>query len=340
MHPKKLILIAISILASSTISCSTSAQNTAIEENELSNLEFLLDRSKMIFIGQVVGVDYRMSETSSEEEVSLPHTIVTYEIYKTLHGEALGERFSMRFPGGSDGRGRFMRVSGVPLFQVGDEDLLFVSGNGEDGCPLVLCEWGRYRIVAGDTYNTRGVPVQSIDKNQVIARGIPIQDFRSFSYPSPTFDELLENKEVQDLVQMMINAGQSVDDLRRRYEEDAPEQIQVLMHSDEDSTRDDLGDTGTHFNAMNTADDPGWPMAIEQFIAGVSSIAKSTNRAAPDLLIGIDPDAPSSATMTSEPVPPPAPQAGKAALASGAQSPAEAAELEALRNQNFNPVIK
>ena len=335
MHPKKLILIAISILASSTISCSTSAQNTAIEENELSNLEFLLDQSKMVFIGQVVGVDYRMSETSSEEEVSLPHTIVTYEIYKTLHGEALGEFFSMRFPGGSDGRGRFMSVSGVPLFQVGDEDLLFVSGNGEDGCPLVLCEWGRYRILVGDTYNTRGVPVQSIDKNQVIARGMPIQDFRSFSYPSPTFDELLENKEVQDLVQMMINAGQSVDDLRRRYEEDAPEQIHVLMHSDEDSTRDALADTGTH----NTADDPGWPMAIEQFIAGVSSIAKSTNRAALDPLIGIEPDAPFSATMTSEPVPPPAPQAGKV-LPSGAQSPAEAAELEALRNQNFNPVIK
>ena len=149
MHSKKLILIAMSILATSTISCGTLAQDTVIAGNKLSNLELLLDRSRMVFVGQVVGVDYRLSETRFEDEVSLPYTIVTYEIDKILHGAPLGGTYSMRFLGGSDGRGGFMTVSKVPLFQVGDEDLLFVSGNGEDGCPLVLCEWGRYRILGG-----------------------------------------------------------------------------------------------------------------------------------------------------------------------------------------------
>ena len=339
MHPKKLILIAMSILATSTISCGTLAHDTVMEGSKSSNLELLLDRSRMVFVGRVVEVDYRLSETRSEDEASLPYTIVTYEIDKILHGAPLGETFSMRFLGGSDGRGGFMTASNAPLFQVGDEDLLFVSGNGEDGCPLVLCESGRYRVLGGRIYNSRGVPVQSIDNTQAIARGVPAKEFRSFSYPSPSFDALLENEEVQELVQQMKNAGLSLDDLRSRYEKDAPAQIEVLMHFDEDSARADSGDAGTRLDSQDTADSREWPMAVEQFMVGVSSIAHSKNRTVPDPLESIDPEAPFYASLPLESVAPPGPQAGTAQTAE-AQSSEEIAELEALRKQDFNPVIK
>ena len=126
MRPKKLFMMATTILASATISCSTLAHTPAIEGNALTDLESLVDQSSLIFVGHVVEVDYRMSEPRSNDEMSLPHTIVTYEIDKILYGEPVGDFFAMRFEGGSDSRGGFMHVSNVPLFQVGDEDLLFI----------------------------------------------------------------------------------------------------------------------------------------------------------------------------------------------------------------------
>ena len=168
---------------------------------------------------------------------------------------------------------------------------------------------------------------------------MPAKEFRSFSYPSPSFDALLENEEVQELVQRMRNAGLSLDDLRSRYEKDAPAQIEVLMHFDEDSARADSGDAGTRLDSRDTADSREWPMAVEQFIVGVSSIGNSKNRAAPYPLESIDPEAPFYAGMPLEAVAPPEPQAREAQTAE-AQSPEEIAELEALRNQDFNPVIK
>ena len=339
MRPRNLILVAISILASTTILCNSSAHTIDMEGSKFSNLELLLDRSKMVFVGRVVRVDFSMSETHSKNEVSLPHTFVTYQIKETIHGKPFGGTFSMRFLGGPDGRGEFLMVSNVPLFQVGDEDLLFVSSNGEDGCPLVLCEWGRYRILGGRTYNARGVPVQKIDETHVIARGMPIQEFQKFSYPSPTFDNLLKNEEFLDMIQLLQHEGQPVDHLRRRYENGTPDQIQLLLHVSHVPTKPDLGNTDIHFDTTHTAEDPGPPIAIEQFIATVSSIAKSKNRAAQDPLRSIDTDGPFFAAIRSKRVEPPAPQTQKASAAKP-QSPEEAAESEALRIQNFNPVVK
>ena len=340
MQPTNLFMTAATIVAGATMSCSALAHTAAMEGNDLTDLESLVDQSSLIFVGYVVEVDYRMSQPRSKDEVSLPHTIVTYEIDETLYGEPVGDFFAMRFEGGSDGRGGFLHVSNVPLFQVGDEDLLFVSGNGEDGCPLVMCEWGRYRISNGDTYNTRGVPVQSIDNNDhVVARGLPMTEFRSFSYPSPTFDGLLENREFQDRVRMLTDAGISVDDLRRQYEEDSPARIEVLLHLTESSTANAPEDVGTRFDDLNTANDSVFPMAVGQFMAGVSDIVNSKNRAAPDTLVSIDPDATFFSSMAAVPMAPPTPQPGTTP-APGPQSPAEADELEILRSQNFNPVIK
>jgi hypothetical protein len=40
-----------------------------------------------------------------------------------------------------------LRVDGSPHFAVGDEDILFVRGNGQQFTPLVAMEYGRYRVM-------------------------------------------------------------------------------------------------------------------------------------------------------------------------------------------------
>jgi hypothetical protein len=60
-----------------------------------------------------------------------------------------------------------LRVEGAPQFKVGDEDILFVHGNGQQFTPLVAMEYGRFPVkheaVTGNAYVTRagGAPLYS-----------------------------------------------------------------------------------------------------------------------------------------------------------------------------------
>lgn len=130
----------------------------------------------------------------------------------------------MRFQGGSDGQGGFVEVSGVPLLQPGEQDLLFVRNNGEKGCPLVDCERGRFRILKDAVYNTHGAPVRSVSEARIVARGAPPEEFRRFRYPAPQFDELIKNPEVK---RKLKEQNISPDDARKRYESEAPKEIEV-----------------------------------------------------------------------------------------------------------------
>lgn len=49
-----------------------------------------------------------------------------------------------------------MLVSHVPLFDVGDEDVLFVKNNTKSACPLVGCADGRMRIIDSKMYDEEG----------------------------------------------------------------------------------------------------------------------------------------------------------------------------------------
>lgn len=48
--------------------------------------------------------------------------------------------------GGRIGK-EFMRIDGAPRFKVGDEDILFVSGNGHTAYPLFALMHGRYPVM-------------------------------------------------------------------------------------------------------------------------------------------------------------------------------------------------
>jgi hypothetical protein len=71
-----------------------------------------------------------------------------------------------------------MRVDGAPKFTAGDEDILFIHGNGKQFNPLVAMMYGRYPILqeagSGREYVARsnGVPLhseQEVDKPMVAA---------------------------------------------------------------------------------------------------------------------------------------------------------------------------
>lgn len=214
------------------------AGGTAVAHNPMGGekagqLTTLAEQSNLVFTGRVAKVEYRNIESSGKEEGALPHTFVTYQIDNVLRGRAPGKTFTMAFIGGSDGMGHFLEANGVPTFEAGDRDILFVSGNGSEGsCPLVQCEYGRFRVHENGVFNTKGAPVRAVLGSNVIARGVPPRAFRTFSYPAPAFDDLMRNPEVKE---MLSKQGMSMDEARARYEKEAPKQI-TLMADTPDST--------------------------------------------------------------------------------------------------------
>ena len=120
----------------------------------------LIKEAELIFEGVVTAVEYRMSDVATPDHVALPHTFVTFEIEQTLKGGAAhGRSITLRFQGGPDDKGNAMMVSGVPLFDVGNRDVLFVRGNGEQLCPLVGWDQGRFRVIGGLVFTDNGQEV-------------------------------------------------------------------------------------------------------------------------------------------------------------------------------------
>jgi len=120
----------------------------------------LISDAEFIYEGVVTAVDYRMSDVATSEHVALPHTFVTFEVERTFKGRAAnGQSITLRFEGGPDGADRVMMVPGMPLFDVGDRDILFVRANGETPCPLVGWAQGRFRLINDSVYTDVGQEV-------------------------------------------------------------------------------------------------------------------------------------------------------------------------------------
>jgi len=115
-----------------------------------------LNDASFVFQGRVERVEYRGSDTDAAHPRSIPHTFVTYRIDRLLRGRVPGATVTLRFIGGVDPQGNILRPSVVPLFDVGDEDILLVTGNGRDACPLAGCAAGRFRLIGGRVYSDGG----------------------------------------------------------------------------------------------------------------------------------------------------------------------------------------
>jgi hypothetical protein len=118
--------------------------------------EKLLSQADLVFAGKVVDVQYKDSTDA------IPFTFVTYEIGDTIAGRADGSQITLRFIGGRQQKGevtRFLKVSELPEFRVGDSDVVFARKNGTSVCPLVSCADGRFRNRDGVLVNNDGFAV-------------------------------------------------------------------------------------------------------------------------------------------------------------------------------------
>lgn len=126
--------------------------------------------AKFIFKGRVTNIEYRNSEPVPltdpntgeqifdsngnplyEDGTNIPHTFVTFQIeqvYKKSRSQAEDE-LTLRLLGGQSqsDTSEYLMVSDIPLFDVNDRDILFVTGNTESSCPLYRWLSGRFRIL-------------------------------------------------------------------------------------------------------------------------------------------------------------------------------------------------
>ena len=90
----------------------------------------IVTKSQIIAYGRVVEVVPELSDDRKRIE-----TIVTFEVGTYLKG-GRGESLTFRVPGGQIGRYRSVMI-GAPLFQEGDEAVLFLTQR-EDGMPRIF----------------------------------------------------------------------------------------------------------------------------------------------------------------------------------------------------------
>lgn len=291
------------------------------------DLNQLVEHSNLVFVGRVTRVEYRNLPSSNREEGLIPHTFATYAVERVLRGSAPGQEITLRFIGGPDGSGRFLTVSRIPIVQQGDRDLLFVDNAADASCPLVQCEKGRFRILGDRIFNSHGAPVLSVEKGKIIARGRPPQELLTYRFPSPSFDDLIQNPEVLERLRTM---GLSVEEARRRYAAEAPKEIVVADHVSEQNTD---GDMAVNATASPEAK-PGPLVTAAHFLGVTESIARSTARK-PAQVRGADVRSPIAASRLAPVAPANPPAAAKRPSAK-----TDEAEARALEANGFNPVLR
>ena len=126
-------------------SLSALAGTTGATTLDRPTLRQMVEQADYVFEGVVTDVVYRNSTVVGPDDVDLPHTFVTFAVERSFKGRsAAGATIVLRLMGGLKADDLLLAVSGVPTFEPGDRELLFVRGNGTDLCPLVGWEYGRF----------------------------------------------------------------------------------------------------------------------------------------------------------------------------------------------------
>lgn len=123
--------------------------------------ERLVSQSDYIVRAVVKSVSSELKDDGQNRHII---TKVALEVKETISGTP-PQPLVLLMVGGKVGEEE-MVIEGAPKFQVGDEDILFVSGNGRKMNPLVALMHGRYPIkrdAAGREYVARsnGAPLHS-----------------------------------------------------------------------------------------------------------------------------------------------------------------------------------
>lgn len=153
-------------------------RSTSVRAPEFSEL---VSRADSVVRAKVTGV---RSEWRGRDETRRIVTLVTFRVERVLIGQA-PPMLELEFLGGQVGDDRF-EISGMPVFKVGDKDILFVERNGRQLCPLVGFTHGRYLIVEGAAQGesatvarNNSVPLESVDEIVLpLAEGLVVQSLK------------------------------------------------------------------------------------------------------------------------------------------------------------------
>ena len=102
----------------------------------------LVSKAGLIFVGEAVDTRSVLETTRDGRRIV---TIVTFDVSSVIKG-SVGLRTQLTFLGGTVG-GETMEIAGMPKFQVGDRDVLFVSSAARSASPLMGMWHGRFRVV-------------------------------------------------------------------------------------------------------------------------------------------------------------------------------------------------
>ncbi|MFW2388213.1 MAG: hypothetical protein ACN4G0_07750 [Polyangiales bacterium] len=129
-------------------------------EGRVPDLDVAARRAQIVFEGEVIGIEYANAEDNGtggsdpdddDDAGVLPHTFVTYSIIENFTDNHDEPTITLRFMGGVDPESGpdydIFAVAQAPRFDIGDRDILFVTGNTELACPLDRCSRGRFRIL-------------------------------------------------------------------------------------------------------------------------------------------------------------------------------------------------
>lgn len=154
-------------------------------------LRHIIRNADLIFYGVVKRVEYKSSIIKKKNDIEMPHTFITFAIEKIFKGKTTSKTITLRFQGGRTktvgGQFEYLISPAIPLFDIGDRDILFVKKNGQSICPLVGWRNGRLRVIDNQIYTDHGYPVALTEKSHW---SIPLLR-NDFVQPLDLFDRLL-----------------------------------------------------------------------------------------------------------------------------------------------------
>ena len=124
----------------------------------------LVARASSVFRGEVVGMRSELVTRGAERAI---FTHVTFRVAEVIRGAPLPAEVTLEFLGGTVGD-LSMEVAGMPTFEPGAREILFVERAGPQICPLVAMAYGRFRVLrdaTGADYIARdnGVPLSRLE---------------------------------------------------------------------------------------------------------------------------------------------------------------------------------
>lgn len=171
----------------------------------------LVAEADAIYRGRVTDIQARRVERA-DGNGSVIKTFVTFSIERTLKGVAQKE-VTLQFLGGTIGDER-LEVSGMPTFQLGAREIVFVQKNGTQFCPLVAMMHGRYRVLrdaatASDRVaRDNGAPLTDPTEVELPFSGVPdaVRSANSASLARALTPELFESHIAREVDRSVLQA--------------------------------------------------------------------------------------------------------------------------------------